>query len=487
MNFKYALTLIVGLLILSTSFARVKPTNKELTKEDVKTFKELYKASIDQRKLSLNIYEEIKDKFDKKIPLDGGELEKLSIEIVTTIKIHRELKKLALKYYSTIKNKKADEMNRYKASAFSLAITFNIIDNYTLTYNIFEAEPKLRRFLNEPNPTYDKEKNMLKEYVLDISKSKHIRYKRKSLKIFKKYDDQKLYEQLEGDEDFAFLKAAIVESDYYKMRTSKNLGLKLKTWFKFSFASTKTRFRSVFDRFIKIVQGIVWGGSQFFGNTLGRFQSRKGKLYDSFFVENQLQELLQPLDVVLEKTPFRLTDRFIPGHYGHNAIYIGTKEQLTDLGLWDHPVVKKFHDIIEKEGKLIVEALRPGVQINTIKHFLDIDDLAVMRRKELTDDFIKSGIIMTLKQVGKRYDFNFNVETQDTLVCSELIYMVYTYDIFVTERTLGRWTINPDSVARKGINGTFDIILLYSDGVEVKGDLEKQMKFILDSSTKKKK
>ena len=43
-------------------------------------------------------------------------------------------------------------------------------------------------------------------------------------------------------------------------------------------------------------------------------------------MKKSLQEVkqeLRPFDILFEKTPFRLTDKFIPGHFGHVAIYIG--------------------------------------------------------------------------------------------------------------------------------------------------------------------
>ena len=43
-----------------------------------------------------------------------------------------------------------------------------------------------------------------------------------------------------------------------------------------------------------------------------------------------------------------------------------------------------LHDLRkQRNGARIVEALRPGVQINTLDHFLNIDDLLVLRRREL--------------------------------------------------------------------------------------------------------
>jgi hypothetical protein len=76
-----------------------------------------------------------------------------------------------------------------------------------------------------------------------------------------------------------------------------------------------------------------------------------------------------------------------------------------------------------------------------------------------------------LKQVGKDYDFNFDVETTDKIVCSELVYTVYTDIPWPTEKALGRYTISPDNVAKKALSdGSLNLVSLYHDGKEVTAD-----------------
>jgi hypothetical protein len=101
---------------------------------------------------------------------------------------------------------------------------------------------------------------------------------------------------------------------------------------------------------------LLYQGSKIFGNTAGKFQSRVGKLHNNNFFIDDTKRSLRPLDTLLEKTPFRLTDKFIPGFWGHAAIYIGNEIQLKKLNLWNHPKVKMYHKQI-KSGQTIVEAL----------------------------------------------------------------------------------------------------------------------------------
>jgi len=180
------------------------------------------------------------------------------------------------------------------------------------------------------------------------------------------------------------------------------------------------------------------------------------------------------------KTPFRLTDKFIPGHWGHAAIWIGTEEELKKLGVWNHPVVIPYQKKI-RTGHCIVEALRPGVQLNSLRHFLNIDDIAIVRCGKLNKKKLAERIVLSLRQVGKEYDFNFDVETTDKIVCSELIYTVYIEIDWPTEKSLGRYTISPDNVAEKTLNGgPLKLVTFFHNGALVTNMPLKQMKKLIE-------
>ena len=113
----------------------------------------------------------------------------------------------------------------------------------------------------------------------------------------------------------------------------------------------------------------------------------------------------------MEKTPFRLTDQFIPGFFGHVAIWLGNIEELLgykmvyqgkEIYLIDHPLMKPYLEDIYA-GKSVVEALRiPGVTTNNLEHFMDIDDFLVLRMAEINNPSEK--ILRTIAQIGKPYD-----------------------------------------------------------------------------------
>jgi hypothetical protein len=192
-----------------------------------------------------------------------------------------------------------------------------------------------------------------------------------------------------------------------------------------------------------------------------------------------LRSRLKPLDVLLEKTPFRLTDKSIPGHYGHVAVWVGTEAELKELGIWDEPIVRLYHDRI-RTGAAIVEALRPGVEINTLEHFLNIDDMLVIRRRTQTTAEIRAGLLRAFAQIGKAYDFNFDVESDRKIVCSELAFVVFPDVAWQTSAILGRRSISPDQVAVQALTeGPFAPEVIFHDGVEIKQNLTETLDCLL--------
>jgi hypothetical protein len=205
---------------------------------------------------------------------------------------------------------------------------------------------------------------------------------------------------------------------------------------------------SFVDGFYRGVETFTNVLSGLFGNFAGSIRWRQGFLHKRPEVIQMLKEKLRPLDIILEKTPFALTDKFIPGNFGHAAIWLGTKAQLQEIGMWDHPVMLPYQNQIEK-GYYILEAIRPGTGLKTLEDFLEIDQILIMRQKEILKDKAEVEAIFArgMSQIGKKYDFNFNVHTSDAIVCSELIYHSFGKVNWPTKYILGRATISPDNLA----------------------------------------
>jgi hypothetical protein len=98
-----------------------------------------------------------------------------------------------------------------------------------------------------------------------------------------------------------------------------------------------------------------------------------------------------------------------------------------------------------------------------------LTELSGVLRKPDVDRKARSRIIVqALRQVGKPYDFNFDVESKDRVYCSKLVYFCYSGIEWPTKKSLGRTTFTPDDVALKAVkNGTLQLVTFYHDGKRV--------------------
>lgn len=340
--------------------------------------------------------------------------------------------------------------------AMSLSAALLLYDNYLSAVGLYRANPFLRQHLNSRDSGFAIPSGALDRISLSFNSAVNRARTRRALEWYEAHGRVLASSPADGER---YLAALIEQSPSYQMvRQVQPLG----------YVGSMLNFFSAFsiDTLNRLKKEGVNLSSLLFGNAAGLVETRRGKLDGQAPVLEKLAGTVQAGDVLLEKTPFRLTDTFIPGHYGHVAVWVGSEAELRRLGIWEHPVVRPYQANI-RAGRGVVEALRSGVKMNTLRHFLNIDDLAVLRPRQMADTVRAEAVLQTLRQVGKAYDFNFDVESTDRIVCSELVYHAYGDVRWPTKRQLGRVTISPDNVAAEATgNGAFAVELLYHDGRE---------------------
>jgi hypothetical protein len=355
---------------------------------------------------------------------------------------------------------------RLKGLMVSMSAALTLYDNYLLGIVLFEQDDRLRNVLNDPDMGFGLVANKLAEATLAADS---VEYRHRARRAIEFYEQQKAtIEDAEEDSDFAYLMALIDSSPSYNYTKKYRIG---------EIAANKfvTYERITADAVAEVTKDGFDMVSGLFGNTIGMYESRKGKLHGDEEAMRNIKSILQPLDIILEKTPFRLTDKLIPGHFGHVAIWTGTKAELIDAGVWDTLLVQQYADQLStdsdpdsKDQKQIIEALRDGVQLNTLEHFINVDDIAILRPvfdENDAPELKKEALLMAFRQLGKKYDFNFDVDTTDKIVCSELAYISFPSMDWPTEETLGRHSISPDNVAQLAWNSVpLELIMFYHDG-----------------------
>ncbi len=430
---------------------------------------------------------ELKAKSDAGQPLTGDDLDRFNNGIVRGMDIARRVLAV-VDTHANWRTVAADDLKKAgfpeplpvplqtKGTMLSLAGSLALYDTYRLEITALAENDRLRRILNGGDKGYENKKNLLDdmtEEFLSISKrdraAAELRYCEEN-----QFATAACYG---GQDTLRWLQQLIAQSPARDMLRRDILPEPA-----VMAEQASTRIGMIFGGIKGFGEDSMNTVSLCFGNTVGLIEVRKGKLWKDAAVAGSAKSTLKPGDILLEKTPFRLTDSFIPGHWGHVAIWIGTEAELKELGIWDDPAVKPYQTDI-RAGKCIVEALRSGVTMNTVEHFLNIDDLGILRRDPALDrDTLRHHILLALRQVGKEYDFNFDVETTDKIVCSELAYVVYTDMVWPTAKALDRYTISPDNVAIKALGGgPFRLVCFYHDGKPVR---ERPLEFMAELMNK---
>ena len=203
------------------------------------------------------------------------------------------------------------------------------------------------------------------------------------------------------------------------------------------------------------------------------------------------EQALMPGDIMLTRREWHLTNLGIPGYWTHAALHIGTLEQMDRYfdelpllnGRAPSAVIRDrfpqvYAALCQKDatGGLpsVIEALRPGVIVQTLEASATADSLAVLRPKVSRADRWQA-VVAALSHYGKPYNYDFDFRIDSALVCSQLVYKAYeTIAGLHLEPTMssGRLLLSPNELAIKydremaGDNSEFELVL-FLDGINV--------------------
>jgi uncharacterized protein YycO len=182
----------------------------------------------------------------------------------------------------------------------------------------------------------------------------------------------------------------------------------------------------------------------------------------------------EPGDFYLTRKEWRLTNVGIPGFWTHSAIFIGTPAEravyfdtaevndwLATKGVASYEeLLKQVSDIyaahpgIDANGDIrVIEALDAGVIFNSIETSLDADGAAVFRPMTTKLEKAKA-IYNSFYYTGQPYDFHFDFDSDDAIVCSELIFKSYqasetqTGIPFPLNKAVGKKMLTPSEIAQ---------------------------------------
>jgi len=451
---------------LSAIHGTTRDSVERTLKKEMDEFEILAERALGLRAETIKVGRAIKDKLDKGKPLTGDDIALINIGINEHMSLRKELIAVAESHECWLDGSEKElarqgisPETRFKGVMLSLSSAMLLYDNYLLAVSLFEGDSKLRRILNERDPGYAVTSAALAKVTLNYNSVSNRARVRKAIRYYEK-ESSRHKGMLALDQDSAYLNLLIAQSPSFSM---------VKKWSPMYVVGRKLGFLTgvTTDTLTGMEREGVSLFSMVFGNAVGLVESRKGKLYKNKEALADVSRTLKAGDILLEKTPFRLTDKLIPGYWGHAAVWVGTETELKELGIWDNPLVVRYREEI-RGGRLVVEALRSGVEMNTLQHFLNIDSIGILRRPDLSREARANTVIQALRQVGKPYDFNFDVESKGRVYCSKLVYLSYSGIEWPTKRSMGRTTFTPDDVAlRAAKDGPLQLVTFYHDGKRV--------------------
>ena len=226
---------------------------------------------------------------------------------------------------------------------------------------------------------------------------------------------------------------------------------------------------------------------QFVATEIGDFRIKDTKdISEHHIAEDKVKEFhdeLKPGDILIERRDWYSSNAFLPGYWPHGALYVGTlqdwekkededfkkyiidelkvlvelearnnqtgtnqaqknskahvekmRELIEALELVDseNPPNQKMAELIKKlNEKQIIEAVSEGVIHNTIEHSVgQASSVFALRpkgpkEKEMEPKERAQAIARAFFYLDRPYDFNFDFDTPNTLVCTEVVYRCY--------------------------------------------------------------
>ena len=425
------------------------------------------------------IYEKAIKEVSNDQAIDADLYEQINITTAHILGIEKVLQEIESEVKGAHKHFKANKnISSLKGILLLLSTELLIRDIYAHLLKKIHNYKRLRNIINKGDSAFNIAKDSL--YILSKKYNSASLKKRigKGFKIFEK-SKRNLPFLFKHDPSIIYLSRIIESSKNYQkseLYYNDTVNADLKT----IGANIKMVSKRGKDFVVNTSNDVLGSLSGFAGKTVLAYQWKKGVLIKNKGVIKHLKSVLKPLDVANAKIRNKVSGKLIPGFWSHNGIWIGTEKELKELGIWENPKIKKYHKQI-KEGKSFLEAVKTGVTLSTIDHFIkNLDDVSVMRPKWVvpTKDkkYIADRILASIGQMGKQYDFNFDFDYGDKIVCSDVIQLAFSTIKFPLKKSVGRFATTPDSIARAGLSGgQFEIVALYIMGEKFQGNLKKDM------------
>ena len=183
----------------------------------------------------------------------------------------------------------------------------------------------------------------------------------------------------------------------------------------------------LWHRFCVMVNPVIWPVIRRHNSLLAwishvspefRLENRNGRLKGDDSAQQQLRSLLQPLDILVERGPMRVSDALIQGYFKHIAIYLG--QELSEVVL-EAMAGNGRQAATRYRTFTVLEATREGVRLVSLDEVLNVDSIGVLRSTPASPEEIDRIVSQTGRELGKEYDYVFDMSNCQRQFCSKLV------------------------------------------------------------------
>ncbi|MGH4117802.1 YiiX/YebB-like N1pC/P60 family cysteine hydrolase [Clostridium sp.] len=370
-----------------------------------------------------------------------------------------------------------DSYARFNSILLNYSSTIAIRKNSVLLASIIEKNKYLESMLNESRPEHNINKKQYYYITQEITEISHmiLLFKNKHYFDFMvSYHEIHGYGRDEKEEELLDYASCNYLNVVKLVRNHRNIV-----------------FNNILDFFGKNVFDFWFPVQKWIAISItGVDYSSREEKYVSNEDINTIKEELRPGDILLKRNDYQLTNIGLPGFWTHSGIYIGCLKKLDsyfkDMQLGDYSCVSEYVKVIypkvydslcsKDNVEYIIEVIAPGVVINPLNAIAKVDYFSALRPKLSKKDKL-GALFIAFDSLGKAYDYNFDIMTDNALFCSELIYKSYLCSSnkkglkFNLEPKAGRLLLSPNSIIKKfdeefdDENSEFDFVAFY-DGSE---------------------
>ncbi len=172
-------------------------------------------------------------------------------------------------------------------------------------------------------------------------------------------------------------------------------------------------------------------------------------------VREQVAELLQPGDYIITRHDDAMSNLFLPGFWPHAALYIGTEEQRSEIGI---DLELGQENLSNNQGEVqILEAKKDGVKLRHLDETLAVDAFVIFR-PQLDLASLKKALQKALQHRDKKYDFLFDFNIPQRLVCTEVVYRgfhgVANIEFHLSRRS-GRYCLSAEDLINQSMMANY--------------------------------